>query len=280
MNALIILIILILLITGLFIIMNNTSDCKADKDCTEFQICQAGECVCDCDEGQLCDESGCYDCNFDEDCEDGQICNTDGMCVTDDGCEVDGDCEDDQICEDGRCVTDDGCEVDGDCPSDKVCDDDGHCYTNDCRYNRCPINEVCHIRDDSYVCDGCFYHSPIETAPEPFMGNGYFCYYQYIRDSTAIIKLTGEINGVDVTSFTIDITAHGININSVSSITTSAGVPIPIGAPQYTYLGNYPTVTIDGVLLFFTITNNKLTFYPVNLGGITKIDLDDTYIYT
>lgn len=63
-------------------------ECKADADCKDGNICEAGKCVAAC--------------TGDDQCSAGQRCFEDGRCAL--ACCFDTDCGDGQRCGDGRCV--------------------------------------------------------------------------------------------------------------------------------------------------------------------------------
>lgn len=78
-----------------------------------------------CEQGEVCVNGTCVECNGDEDCAAGESC-INGACLAD--CDTNEDCDPGQVCNNGNCESTSECEEDDDCDAGEVCDE----ATNTC----------------------------------------------------------------------------------------------------------------------------------------------------
>jgi hypothetical protein len=141
----------------------NGSVCEDDLLCTEYSVCQDGECI-----GEL------KDCDDDNPCTDDVCLNQQGGCVYQDNtasCNDGNSCTQNDFCQDGACVgaailcdddnicTADSCNPLSGClfePTAAACDDGDACTEDDaCQQGECSGKPV--LCDDDNVCtdDSC-----------------------------------------------------------------------------------------------------------------------------
>jgi len=117
-------------------------ECRADRDCGRFEICN---CAWD-NQRRECKNIGfCLECREDRNCRSGERCSSSGVCVKDQACKWNSDCPAPErgssaagSCKNGRCEE---CDFSSDCPGSRRCES-GKC--NECSFSSdCPGRRSC-----------------------------------------------------------------------------------------------------------------------------------------
>ena len=144
-------------------LVQNGAVCDDELICTEYSVCQDGECVgelLDCDDDNSCtddvcidQEGGCVHQNNGFSCDDGNACTEEDFCEA--GACVGAAilCDDENICTADSCHPQAGCVFE---PTPAACDDGNACTENDtCEEGECSGKAL--VCDDENLCtdDSC-----------------------------------------------------------------------------------------------------------------------------
>lgn len=125
------------------------TECTANDDCPDGQICQDGDCVVPAPE-----------CTTSEDCSNGQVCQ-DGECVP---CDADADCDDGLFCTGAETCVDGACQAGTEpCAEGQTCDEANDECTGGAvvsPYSTVEFDHDFHMTAEGVTCTNCHHAEP------------------------------------------------------------------------------------------------------------------------